>query len=177
MKASDIHIRDPFVFPDPQSRKYYLFGTTDEDCWYADGVGFDCYESDDLIDWRGPIPAFRPEGGFWATLNFWAPEVYYYNEKYYMLASFKRPGRYRGTQVLSADVIQGPYCCISDGPITPDNWECLDGTLFIDSNNDPWIVFCLEWKQVHNGAIFAMRLSQDLEPIRKSVVVSHAPEH
>jgi arabinan endo-1,5-alpha-L-arabinosidase len=162
MKAYDIHIRDPFVFPDPKSRKYYLFGTTDEDCWDADGIGFDYYESDDRVDWRGPFPAFRPAAGFWATKNFWAPEVHYYHEKYYMLATFKRPGRYRGTQVLSSEAVYGPYECLSDGPVTPDNWECLDGTLFIDDHDDPWMVFCLEWVQVSNGAMFAMRLSRDL---------------
>ena len=33
IKTGDIQIRDPFVLPEPQERAYYLFGTTDVNCW------------------------------------------------------------------------------------------------------------------------------------------------
>lgn len=32
VKREDLHIRDPFVFV--QDGKYYLLGTTGDDCWY-----------------------------------------------------------------------------------------------------------------------------------------------
>jgi len=51
---------------------------------------------------------------------------------------------------------------ISDGPVTPREWECLDGTLFVDAHGGPWMVFCHEWVQVGDGEICALRLSDDL---------------
>lgn len=172
-----IHIRDPFILPEPAEKAYYMFGTTDQDAWNGPGKGFDCFKSSNLSQWDGPIPAFRPPPSFWGALNFWAPEVHRFNSRYYMLASFKAPGRYRGTQVLVSGSPAGPYAPITDGPVTPPDWECLDGTLHIDSDGKPWIVFCHEWVQIHNGAIYAMRLSLDLaEPAGRPVFLFNASE-
>ena len=158
MKTSDIQIRDPFIYLDQKEKTYYMFGTTDHDCWYSPGQGFDCYRSKDLEEWDGPIPAFRPSSQFWGKENFWAPEVHKFNEKFYMFASFKAEKRYRGTQILIADDVIGPYIPLTADPITPKDWQCLDGTLYVDEDGNPWIVFCHEWVQIHNGAICAMRL-------------------
>lgn len=89
MKTDDIQIRDPYVYADQQEKTYYLFGTTDHDCWRGPGQGFNCYRSQDLQEW--------------------------------------------------------------------------DGTLHVDEAGNPWIVFCHEWVQIHNGAICALRLTADLK--------------
>jgi beta-xylosidase len=163
MKTHEIQIRDPFIVPHAAERLYYLFGTTDRNCWGGSGSGFDCYRSPDLQEWEGPLPAFRPPPGFWGTENFWAPEVHRYGGRFYIFGSFKADRRYRGTQILVSDVISGPYVPLTDGPVTPPDWECLDGTLHVDADGHPWIVFCQEWVQVHNGAMHAMRLTADLK--------------
>ncbi len=165
VRAGDLRIRDPFVVPVKESRLYlyYLFGTTDKNCWGPGGShGFAVYQSRDLKVWSGPEPAFSPPKGFWADRNFWAPEVHSYRGRWYMFASFKSETRCRGTQILAADSVEGPYRVYSDGPVTPPNWECLDGTLWVDARGNPWIVFCHEWLQVHDGEICAQRLSGDL---------------
>jgi arabinan endo-1,5-alpha-L-arabinosidase len=162
VKTSDIQIRDPFILVRRTEGRYVLFGTTDHALWHGPGTGFDCYTSRDLAEWEGPIPAFRPPKGFWATTNFWAPEAHEYNGSFHLLATFKAEGRYRGTQVLRSVRPEGPYLPISEGPVTPRDWECLDGTLHVDAQGRPWIVFCQEWQQVHNGGMHAMRLSDDL---------------
>ncbi|MDF7808801.1 glycoside hydrolase family 43 protein [Pontiellaceae bacterium B12219] len=163
MKTNEIQIRDPFILTMKEEGMYYMFGTTDKNCWLPPGTGFDCYKSNDLEEWEGPIAAFRPSENFWATKNYWAPEVHAYNGKFYMFATFKADKRYRGTQILVSDSIEGPYEPLTDGPVTPHNWECLDGTLFVDDDGKPWIVFCHEWTQIHNGSICAMPLSPDLK--------------
>jgi beta-xylosidase len=163
MKTSEFQIRDPFIVPMEEEGLYYLFGTTDKNCWLPPGTGFDCYKSKDLEEWEGPIEAFRPAEDFWATKNYWAPEVHAYNGKFYMFATFKAEQRYRGTQILVSDTIEGPYAPRTDRPVTPANWECLDGTLFVDEQEQPWIVFCHEWTQIHNGSVCAMPLSKDLK--------------
>ena len=163
MKIHDIQIRDPFVYVDHDEKTYYLFGTTDENCWRGPGQGFNCYRSKDLQEWDGPIAAFRPTNDFWGKENFWAPEVHQFNNRFYMFATFKADKRYRATQILVSEAVSGPYAPLNDGPITPANWQCLDGTLHVDDNGDPWIVFCHEWVQIHNGSVCAMRLSPDLK--------------
>ncbi len=109
-----------------------------------------------------PREAFTRPADFWADENFWAPEVHKYGGRYYMLASFKKDGVCRGTQILAADSPEGPFTPHSDGPVTPRDWECLDGTLYIE-DGVPYMVFCHEWLQVHDGEMCALRLSDDLK--------------
>jgi len=155
-------MRDPFVLALQSEGRYFLFGTTDPDCWRGPGVGFDAYVGKDLEEWEGPFAAFRPEGGFWGRTNFWAPEVHQYQGRYYLFASFKAEGKRRATQALVSDSPLGPYRIHSPEPLTPDAWECLDGTLHVDEAGRPWLVFCHEWVQVGDGEIRAIELSPDL---------------
>ena len=163
LKAQSIQIRDPFILPVAREKKYYLFGTTDKNCWAPPATGFDCYVSADLEHWEGPRPAFRSPPGFWADRNFWAPEVHGYHGRYHMFASFKSADRRRGTQILVANAAAGPYQPLGANPVTPPDWECLDGTLYVGKNAVPWLVFSHEWVQVHDGEICAVRLSSDLK--------------
>jgi len=177
MQLSDLRIRDPYILADPASGAYFLYGTTDPDPWSGPGVGFETYRSEDLVRWSGPLEAFRPPAGFWGTSQFWAPEVHAHACRYFMFATFAGVGRRRGTQVLVADRPEGPFAPWSDGPVTPDGWESLDGTLHVDPHGRPWLVFCHEWVQIADGAIAVLRLSNDLtRAATKPVVLFHASE-
>lgn len=162
LNRQQIRIRDPFILPIKEQGLYYMYGSTDLNTWSGPGTGFDVYSSSDLDDWEGPFEAFRPEPGFWADRNFWAPEVYAYKGQYYMFASFKSEDRCRGTQVLVSEHPLGPFRTLTDKPVTPEDWECLDGTLYVDPNNKPWMVFCHEWLQVQDGKMCAIPLTDDL---------------
>ncbi len=141
---------------------YYLYGSRGETVWgIADG--FDVYVSKDLKNFEGPYEVFHKPDGFWADRHYWAPEIHKYNGDYYMFASFKAENRCRGTQILKAQSPLGPFKVYSDGVVTPRDWECLDGTLYIDKNDTPYIVFCHEWTQVIDGEVCYMELSKDLK--------------
>ena len=173
IKREDIQIRDPYVLVDGDT--YYLYGTTDKNCWGDKGSGFLSYKSCDLENWEGPYTAFAPSPDFWADRHFWAPEVYKYNGRYYMFASFKSPDRCRGTQVLASETPDGEFVPVSQKPVTPKNWECLDGTLHIDADGKPWMVFCREWIQVDDGEMWAVRLSEDLtETVGEPILLFNA---
>jgi len=161
MNINDIQIRDPFVLP--YKDKYYLYGSTDTDIWNTEGQGFNAYTSDNMTDWDGPFKVFTPPENYWGTRNFWAPEVYFYNESFYMFASFIGDGYNRGTAVLKSDNPLGIFQPWSERAITPAENMCLDGTLYIDRNNEPWMVYCHEWVQIRDGKICAVRLSGDLK--------------
>lgn len=164
MKLGEIHIRDPFILPD--GGKYYMYGTRGANCWEklkpAENMGFDVYISGDLENWSGPKPVFEKTDDFWADRNFWAPEVHKYRSKYYMLASFYDGKRTRGTQILISDAPDGKFKTLSEFPITPENWMCLDGTLYTDKSGKPHIVFCHEWTQITDGEVCEMMLTDDL---------------
>ena len=159
MKCSDINIRDPFVLV--HDGTYYLYGTRGATCW-GPATGFDVYVSQDMENWTGPHVCFENDGTFWADRNYWAPEVHAWQGKFYMFASFKSENECRGTQILVSDTPDGTFVPLTPRPVTPRDWECLDGTLYVSPEGKPWIVFCHEWVQVKDGEICAMPLTEDL---------------
>ncbi|MBT2758863.1 family 43 glycosylhydrolase [Mesobacillus foraminis] len=174
-RLKDIHLRDPFILADDDSKKYYLYGSIGQNVWEGKAIGFDVYISEDLETWEGPLPAFRPSPEFWAERHFWAPEVYCLNSRYYMFASFKADHAGRATGVLVSDHPAGPFKPYVRA-LTPENWECLDGTLYIEDGK-PWMVFCREWVEVKDGEMYAVRLLPDLSgPAGEPVLLFKASE-
>ena len=160
MKTSEINIRDPFVLTD--DGRYYLYGTRGATCW-GPADGFDVYVSTDLENWEGPAVCFENRGDFWADRNYWAPEVHRWHGAYYMFASFKSEDRCRGTAILRSESPMGPFVPHSDKTVTPQDWECLDGTFYVSQRGEPYMVFCHEWVQAGDGEVRAVRLSEDLK--------------
>jgi len=160
MKLNQIHIRDPFILLD--NNKYYLYGSRGYEAW-GKCTGLDVYVSDDLENWSSAHECFTPPDDFWSDMQFWAPEVHKYKEKYYMFVSFRSETRERGTQILVSDYPMGPFKVHSDGPVTPLEWRCLDGTLYIDKKERPYMIFCHEYAQIKDGTICALALTDDLK--------------
>ena len=160
LKKQDIRIRDPFILV--ENGMYYMYGTTDLEHGFTAKNKFSVYTSKDLENFDGPFVIFDgDENEFWATLDYWAAEVWKYNDKFYLFGSFKSPTRCRATQILESDSPLGPFRPISITTHTPDEWECLDGTLCIE-NGIPYMVFCHEWVQCADGEICAVELTKDL---------------
>ena len=167
MKKEQINIRDPFVVY--ENGKYYLYGSRAKNFACKSG-GFDVYISDDLVEWSDPIPCFSSEQyGLNKHAN-WAPEVHKYKGKYYMLATFTGENGLRGTYALCADSLTGPFVPHSKGALTPHEWECLDGTLYIDEAGIPYLVFCHEHTQIVDGTICYARLNESLDALEGDVV-------
>ena len=170
----EINIRDPYVLT--HEGKYYLYGTRGPTCW-GKADGFDCYVGENLENWEGPIEIFHNDGSFWSDENYWAPEVHCYKGAFYMFATFTAEGKCRGTQILKSKNPTGPFEIHSEGPLTPRDWECLDGTFYVDKAGKPYMVFCHEWQQVKDGTICYVPLSDDLrETSGKPVTMFPASE-
>lgn len=159
MKKNDINIRDPFVLT--EDGKYYMYGTRAKG--FGSNVGgFDVYVSTDLETWSEPTEIFDSElHGYNREVN-WAPEVHKYNGAYYLFASFTQPNGRRGTYCLKADSPMGPFVPHSEGPLTPEAWESIDGSLYIE-NGVPYLVFCHEHVQTIDGWMCYVQLSPDLK--------------
>lgn len=159
MKLNEINIRDPFVLKTEEG--YYLYGTRAADFGKRTG-GFDVYCSAGLTDWSEPHMCFDSAAfGLNGDVN-WAPEVHAYEGAYYMFATFTQANGLRGTYVLKADSPLGPFAPHSDGAVTPEGWECLDGTLYISRRGEPYLVFCHEHTQVIDGTICFIQLNSTL---------------
>lgn len=133
LKREEIRIRDPFILTDGERGCYYMYGTTAlEKGTLAARNTFSVYKTKDLESFEEPKVIFNgSEIGFWADRDFWAPEVHKHNGKYYLFGSCKAEGKCRATQIFVSDTPDGIFKPVSDKPITPEGWECLDGTFFV----------------------------------------------
>ena len=157
-------LRDPFVFV--ENGIYYLYGTGAYGKGW-DNTTWDCYINDSgslLGKWKILEHSIyqTPE---YAQKQFWAPEMHKYKGAYYLFASYysSKTG-HRGSAVLRALSPTGPFVQISNGHITPENWDAIDATLYVDPEGQPWVVFVHEWTSTEDGVgtMVAAKLSEDL---------------
>lgn len=173
----NIGVHDPFIMPDPVSGLYYLY------------QGRTVRISNDLVNWCAPTTVFTNPAGSWANQNHgvWAPEAWYFNGKYYWFATLHNRNRvlatastagqacgdcgqiwqnqhWRGTVVAVSDSPTGPFVLENlDEPVAGSEYMTLDGTLYVDPDGQPWMVYAHEWIQKIDGTIEAIRLEQDAE--------------
>ena len=162
-KRAELRIRDPFILTDNENKCYYMYGTTalEEESLAAYNT-FTVYKSYDLETFDdGKIVVDGTKLGFWADKDFWAPEVHKYNGRYYLFGSCNADGKCRATQIYVCDTPDGEFVPVSPDARTPEDWICLDGTLYIE-NDTPYMVFSREWIQVLDGEMWAVELSKDL---------------
>lgn len=155
MKVSDITIRDPYVLV--HEGIYYLYGTRSHTTW-SKADGFDVYYSRDLENWEGPVEIFHRPDGFWADENYWAPECYEKDGKFYLLTTFGTEGRKKGIHVLISNSPLGPFEYISQ--LTNPEEECIDGTLYTE-NGRTYLVYSKTLQDDPRGSMCALELSED----------------
>lgn len=162
LKRESIRIRDPFILTDADTGCYYMYGTTDlrQGSIYT-GNTFSVYKSRDLKSFSLPKVVVSPPEGFWGERDFWAPEVHKWRGKYYLFGSCIGDGYHRGTHIFVCDTPDGTFVPVAAEPATPKEWECLDGTFYVE-DGVPYMVFCHEWVQVGDGEIWAVPLLDDL---------------
>lgn len=68
-----------------------------------------------------------------------------------------------GTQILRSESPTGPFIPHSDGPVTPKEWACLDGTLYLKADGTPYMIFGHSFEDVPNGEMCAVELSKDIK--------------
>ena len=137
----DVELGDPYVLLASDGR-YYMYGTG--------GVrdGFGCYVSDDLTRWDYVGAVYRgntPES--WAVANFWAPEVYERDGRYYMF--FSADWRENPTGALenfrigvaASDSPTGPFVEISDRPLFDPGYPVIDANVFFGDDGGCYLYY------------------------------------
>ncbi len=163
----EIQLRDPFILADPVGGLYRLYGTTALGGPMEAPDGFSVRTSRDLRTWSEPRSVLTRTAGPNDVDFYWAPEVHFYQGRWYLFASFSagmnilKP-RSRYTAIYVSNSPDGPFAPHSDGPVTPLGWRSIDGTLHLDSQGRPWLIYVREWTQIHDGEMHAAPLSADL---------------
>lgn len=121
-------IGDPFVMR--WNGAYYLYCST-----LNDTVGVRAYKSADLINWA-PLTGEGLVEGYVSddpvSRSAYAPEVYYFNGKFYMYTSPAGAGHY----ILVADKPEGPFV-----KATNNFGMSIDGSVLIDDDESMWFTY------------------------------------
>ena len=164
MKLTDINIRDPYILR--SGDWYYMYGTRAETCWGV-AEGFDCFKSKDLENWEGPFEIFHRPEGFWADRCFWAPECYEINGKYYLVATFGSE-KHKGIQILQSDTPDGTFQIMTETPLTPDDWNCIDGMLYQEKEKI-YLIFSHSFEDVPAGDMCMVELENDFSSTKGEI--------
>lgn len=113
---------DPFVFK--YRGTYYMYVT-------GDASQVLCWHSRDLANWTGPVTCCSDPVAKFA----YAPEVKYFNGKFYMVTSPAGNGHY----ILTSDSPTGPFVCA-----TKNLGNSIDGNMLIDDDG--------KWYFYHAGS-------------------------
>lgn len=174
LPTGGFRIRDPFVLA--ENGTYYLYEAKP----WSGGRSVNVFTSKDLKRWTPKVPVMELSESN-ACTAVWAPEVHKYKGKYWLFVTLtfpadpsrplkrmeqdghKAPGdpQPRGVWVFRGESPMGPFAPVKEGSVTPYEWMCLDGTLWVE-DGQPWMVFCHEWAQTGNGRMMAAPLSDDL---------------
>ena len=152
-----VRVRDPYVLA--YEGVYYMYGT---------GLaqnGYGCVYSADLQNWSDPVKVCEPPAGFDGCGDWWAPECHYYNGGFYLFATYRSAASgKRGVAIFRADDPLGPFEIITDGHATPKDRDAIDGTLYVDEDGQPWMVYVGEWTSNDDGVgdMMAAKLNADL---------------
>ncbi len=150
-------VRDPFVLE--HKGVYYLYGTG------LAPIGYGCVTGVDLKNWSAPVTVCEPTGSCDGVGDWWAPECHCYNGAFYLFATYRSAATgKRGVAIFRAADPLGPFEIITDGHITPKDRDAIDGTLYVDGNGQPWMVYVGEWTSNEDGVgdMMAAKLSGDL---------------
>jgi beta-xylosidase len=172
-------LSDPFILADAKTKLYYMTGT-----------GGMLWKSKDLKQWDGPYKVTKTDPNSWMGPEpmIWAAEIHPYKDKYYYFATFTNrsvkidtvKGRVierRACHVLVSDNPDGPYLPMKDPTYLPAQMPTLDGTLWVDTDGKPYMVYCYEWLQNLNGTIEKIELKPDLSgTIGKGTVLFRASD-
>lgn len=178
LKLTDMPLHDPFILAYKPTHTYYLY-TTNVPAMTGDRQsGTMVYKSRDLLHWDKPKVVFIVPKDSWADPDEspWAPEVHAWKGKFYLFTTLHNKNKIiakppkvwrtnimRSTVIAVSDSPEGPFILVKkDNPILPANFMALDGTLYVDPDGQPWMVYAHEWIQKIDGTMEAAPLNDSL---------------
>jgi len=156
--SAKLFVADPFVYK--HDSVYYLTGTT----VLPEGEGFACYASTDLITWNYKGVLYRKPEDHIGVYGFWAPEVKYYDNKFYMTYScYVEERNLMLTCLAVSEKPDGPFVDIYT-PWFDLDYSAIDANIFVDDDNTPYVYFSKNGLTdgLATGELYVAKLKKDL---------------
>lgn len=157
-------VHDPVLIKEKNT--YYLFCT---------GNGIAVFSSPDLQHWRKEAPVFsRPPEWALKTIpgfkgHIWAPDISFYNGRYYLYYAVSAFGRNTSCIGLAVNTTLDPgspdYKWEDKGKVIQsvpgrDMWNAIDPNVVVDDRGAPWLSFGSFW-----DGIKLLKLQPDLQTL------------
>lgn len=179
----DVQFGDPYILH-ASNDTFYMYGTGQVD------DGFVCYSSPDMATWTPQGQMYKAEEDSWAEKNFWAPEVYERQGKFYLF--FSADWRNNPNNELEnfkigvavADSPTGPFKDLVNRPIFNPEYPVIDANVYTDDDGTNYLYYsrcCYEhpvdsefadWAKAHKGYntieeswVYGVKLSADFTQV------------
>jgi GH43 family beta-xylosidase len=166
-------IGDPFVLK--HGDKYYLYATS------MPTLGFKVWQSANLVDWeeKGLALDSSLKGNRWGMGDFWAPEVVYYQGKFYMTYSARDMDGHLKIALAVSDDPLGPFINLK-APLFDRGMSFIDGHIFIDDGT-PYLYYVKDCSENiidgnHVSQTFVQKMSEDLTELKGEPVLVVEPD-
>lgn len=156
-QVEQIYLADPTIFQ--HDGTYYLYGTS-QGKLTDKGEGFLVYTSDDLMRWEGPKGATDgfalKKGDAYGTTGFWAPQVFEYNDMFYMAYTANE-----NIAIATSESPLGPFT--NSGQAIDAPVKQIDPFIFIDDDGKKYLYHV---RLEEGNRIFVAQLYDDLLSIK-----------
>ena len=174
IQTNIIDIGDPFILV--HNNTYYMYSTISRA-----KDGFKCFSSKNLIDWEDNGFVYSKNDS-WGEECFWAPEVYYYNGKFYLLftAKWKKNHSLR-TGLAVSDSPLGPFKDIKDEPLFDLGYATIDATFLFDCDGRNYIYYSRDCGEqiingVHTSTLYGAEIDKSLTKLLTEPVLISKPD-
>lgn len=137
-----VALGDPYIIFDEQRDRYYMYGTG------GTPNGFVAYSSSDLKDWKEEGVIYtNAQDQSWGTKDFWAPEVYRWDEKYYLFYSAhwkNNPNQELENYkigVAVADSPTGPFIDKTGDPLFDPGYPIIDANVYVAQDGRKYLYY------------------------------------
>lgn len=157
IQSNITNIGDPFILV--YKNTYYHYSTSSE-------CGFIVYSSSDLLSWNNHGHCYLDSKV--GDRDFWAPEVYFFKDEFYLF--FSVYNNKLGRLVISLAKTKsplGPFIDVKDEPTFDFGYPAIDPTVFFDDDSRVYMYYAKDCSEnivdgIHKSEIYVIELSSDL---------------
>ena len=136
----DVQFGDPYILH-ASNDTFYMYGTGHVN------DGFVCYSSPDMVNWTLRNQVYKAGKDSWAVKNFWAPEVYERDGKFYIF--FSADWRENPNNELEnfkigvaiSDSPTGPFVDLVNRPVCNPDYPVIDANVYTDEDGKNYLYY------------------------------------